>query len=30
MEGNDLGEECEDEASFRRKLATVGKKISRS
>jgi hypothetical protein len=30
MEGSDLGEECEDEVSVRRKPATVGRKISRS
>jgi hypothetical protein len=30
MEGSDLGEECEDEANFRRKPTTVGRKISRS
>jgi hypothetical protein len=30
MEENNLGGECEDEASFWRKPATVGRKISRS
>jgi hypothetical protein len=29
MERSDLGEECEGEASVRRKPATVGRKISR-